>query len=650
MRILLVQPPFFSIERPSAGLSLLRAVLRGAGFRCDIDYLNLRFAREIGLETYLGVSENVPAQLLLADLIFSEALFGAPLDIEEVRSSVSAGTAHLDSPLSVPRWYYERFSELSAGAVACVDGAAADWGSRYDLVGVSAIFQLLPALAVARAVKANNAKTRVIIGGSHCEAEMGLAIHECMPFVDFVARGESERLLVALARAVSTGRPRLEQIPGLVWRSESGASIANGARGAATDLNELPFPDYDDWIAQAELAGYGDRDRWMIPIETSRGCWYGEKNHCTFCGLNGEDIGYRRKTPERALREFTHVAGLGVRSIHATDNILDHRYFDTLLPALEKADLGINVFYEVKANLQEADIRRLAAAGVTRVQPGIESLSTPLLKLMRKGVFAWQNVRLLRLALQYDVTLIWNLLYGFPGDAASWYAEMTDLFPLVAHLPPPLYSASRVRADRFSPLFEDGATMGVSALRPFATYSLALPFDEGHIERIAYYFDFESGQPSPVAEYLPTLRDSVMAWVRSAGDVAFTSLRRDGAIVLSDDRAVAKLERAELRGADAAVYSAAESGCSRRDLVSRCTVTELEMERSLARLTEHHWLVELDGRYLALGVPMDHVVPDLESTSVATAVAQALCKDRITASRSSLATTDAGVQTDRPRP
>ena len=39
-------------------------------------------------------------------------------------------------------------------------------------------------------------------------------------------------------------------------------------------------------------------------FETSRGCWWGERMHCTFCGLNGATMSYRSKSPRRAVDEL----------------------------------------------------------------------------------------------------------------------------------------------------------------------------------------------------------------------------------------------------------------------------------------------------------------------------------------------------------
>ena len=76
------------------------------------------------------------------------------------------------------------------------------------------------------------------------------------------------------------------------------------------------------------------------PRETSRGCWWGEKRQCTFCGLNGGSIAFRAKPQERkVLPEISSaVSEFGVLDIIITDNILDPANFETLLPRL--ADAG----------------------------------------------------------------------------------------------------------------------------------------------------------------------------------------------------------------------------------------------------------------------------------------------------------------------
>ncbi len=72
------------------------------------------------------------------------------------------------------------------------------------------------------------------------------------------------------------------------------------------------------------------------------------------------------------------------------------RYFRTLLPLLAQAHLDLELDYELKTNLSRSQVELLKAAGVRAAQLGIESLATPVLRLMSKEVSAVQNIQTLK--------------------------------------------------------------------------------------------------------------------------------------------------------------------------------------------------------------------------------------------------------------
>src|SRR5262249_33234084 len=154
----------------------------------------------------------------------------------------------------------------------------------------------------------------------------------------------------------------------------------------------------------------------------------GQVHHCTFCGLNGSTMTFRSKSPERAFEEIgilvERYPGLPVLVV---DNIMDMRYLGTLLPRLQQLDRPVELFYEVKANLRKGQLQQLSASHVTMIQPGIESLSTPILKLMCKGVTAIQNLQLLKWCKELGIRPEWNFLCGFPGEPTREYARMAEL-------------------------------------------------------------------------------------------------------------------------------------------------------------------------------------------------------------------------------
>ena len=118
------------------------------------------------------------------------------------------------------------------------------------------------------------------------------------------------------------------------------------------------------------------------------------------------------------------------------DNILPHSYFRTVLPRLAEELPPVRIFYETKSNLNLEQVQLLRRAGVDRIQPGIEALSSSLLRRMKKGVLARQNLALLRYARAPGLALTWNLLCEFPGDQREDYEATLALIPLIHHLSP----------------------------------------------------------------------------------------------------------------------------------------------------------------------------------------------------------------------
>ena len=51
-KVLLLSCPFGALERPSLGLSLLKARLQEESIACDVKYLGFPFADHIGVENY----------------------------------------------------------------------------------------------------------------------------------------------------------------------------------------------------------------------------------------------------------------------------------------------------------------------------------------------------------------------------------------------------------------------------------------------------------------------------------------------------------------------------------------------------------------------------------------------------------------------
>ena len=479
------------------------------------------------------------------------------------------------------------------------------------VVGFTAVYsQLWPSAALAGELKRRDPSLTIVFGGASCEGPMGPAVLRTFPVVDVVVRGEGEGALPPLVRALIAGQepPRLS---GLCWRSPEGVSEVPRHHAPSVDVNTLAVPVYDEYFERLRRSGLVRMILPEVPFESSRGCWWGEKHHCTFCGLNGLDMLHRSKSPERVLAELdTLAARYEALDFTAVDNIMDMRFFDSVLPRLAASGRDRSLFYETKANLTFEQVSSFHAAGVRTIQPGIESLSSPILQLMRKGVTALQNVRLLKWSARLGIHVIWNLLYGFPGEEPAEYARMAELVPSLAHLTPPEFV--RLMVYRFSPYHEQPAQHGLRLIGPLAYHSFLYDVDEATRTDLAQAFDFQYEDRRDPESYVGALRERITQWRREAekNRGALTYRRGPGFLVLTDTRTTTTHRpiRYTLGPREAQVYLACEAGATARKLAevgsSEARLSAAELVQLLRDLAEARLVAELDGRFLSLAQPL----------------------------------------------
>jgi len=623
-RILLVCMPFGHAFSPSIGLSLLKSELATHGLSASVRYFSLRFAELVGWHLYHQIAlETRPSiEDLAGEWIFSRALFGPRAGdedyVDEVLRRRTAWTTNRAAPPASPALVERilRARERSEGFLQwCLKEVLR---VRPALVGFTSMFQQhVASLALARLVKQSRPETFIVLGGANCEGSMGAETVRQFPFVDAAISGEADLVFPELARRVLDGRP-VDGLAGV--RTQAGVE-AEFARGhfspgpMVRDLDALPYPDYADFFAQFEASRLGASATPNVFLETSRGCWWGEKMHCTFCGLNGQTMGFRSKSPERAMDELAWLAERYPGSdVQVTDNILDMRYFKGFLPTLAQRTEGPAMFYEVKANLKKEQLRLLRDARVKHIQPGIESLSDAVLKLMRKGVTGLQNIQLLKWCKELGVDAAWNILWGFPGEPPQEYERMARLVPLLAHLRPP-DGWGMIRLDRFSPNFDDADRLGFEAVTPLPPYRHVYPLSIEALTNLAYFFTFDYRDPRDVGGYVAGLRKEIRRWRRQWPRHDLFSVDTGESLLLWDLRPARSSLLTVLRGADRDLYKACDCVSGLRQL-SECLKNGREglppvdtVERRLAPLVASGLVVRDGSRYLALAVPLGEYTP-----------------------------------------
>jgi ribosomal peptide maturation radical SAM protein 1 len=614
--VLLVSMPFGPLLSPSLGLSLLQPQVEARGLSCRCQYFTLPFGERIGERLYSKItSENrAMSRSFVGEWIFSHALY--EWDDQHDERYIS------EVLLKPPAWLGRNTTrpptkgevrELFAARTAA--RAFIDWCAEQvveaqpRIVGLTSVFQQhLASLALAKRVKERLPETFIVMGGANCEATMGVETVRQFEFVDAVASGEADQIFGELAVRV-VGRQSVEGIPGIITRASVAAPAGLGpapTAPAVTDLDGLPYPDFADFFAQFESSRFGAEWQPSLFVETSRGCWWGERMHCTFCGLNGATMAFRSKSAPRALDELTHLATSHPGcDIQVVDNILDLKYFKTLLPMLAERKLNISLFYETKSNLKKDQIRLLRDAGVLTIQPGIESFSDKVLKQMKKGVTGLQNIQLLKWCKELGIHPIWYLLIGFPRESPEDYFEMAALSARVCHLPRPS-GVNMIRLDRFSPNFNEATQLGFTKLRPLPFYEFLYDLPEPARHNLAYYFAYDYKVPQDVARYADPLVRSVHAWKTTWKNAELVSVDLDDRLFAFDTRPRAKAPVSVLAGEDRELYLTC-------DAITDASALPASSAARLQAMAGTGLMLNQGAKYLSLAVPVGEYQPSREA-------------------------------------
>lgn len=598
-RILLVSPPVSSAHYPNLALSLLKPAVERLGVPCDVKYFSLDFLERIGPDAHDMLSEPRIYMSLAGEWIFSgltDQSFTDDItyvsDVLQKSYGRFASAQRLIALLSAREQAGEFIDE-------CIENT--DW-NMYSAVGFTTSFhQTMAALALAQRVKQRHPEIFIVFGGANCQGEMGVELHRKYRFIDAVSLGESDVSFPELVERILAGK-ELTGIPGIVIRNGDETVVPAQTTSPVYALDSLPYPDFSDFYTQHARSPAATAHYPPVPIfETSRGCWWGAKHHCTFCGLNGATMAYRSKSQQRAYEELTWLAARYGSDLINADNILDMRYFENLLPRLAEHGPRITMYYEAKANLKPEQLTILSKAGIKRLQPGLESLDSELLRKMDKGCTKLQNVQLLKLAAENGIYVEWLALYGFPGETPEQYDAMSRVIPLLHHLQWPA-DFIRARADRFSPFFYRPADFGVT-LEPAPPYRFLFPLEDESVRRLAYHFDMYSDQLAEVERYTATCRAAYDAWREHQHESALYCEDSLDAVLVTDERWGRPRKEWILTGAGAEIYRRCWRIRSSHELAK-----DLErfgtsaIDRALDGLLAGGLLMAEDNRYIALAL------------------------------------------------
>ena len=294
-----------------------------------------------------------------------------------------------------------------------------------DLIGMTVYTPYVP--EVSRAVRvARQAAPQAIIalGGPHVTFTVEETL-QTMPEVDVVARGEGDRIIVDLARALENGQ-RLEDVPGISFRQED--HLVKTPLPPPVDVTTLPMPAFHllpmDRYFWRELGGT------FATILTSRGCPF----RCTFCSeWPFWRDGWRPYDPEMVVEQLDVLVNrYGRYNIWFGDDCfnVDREHVAAICEGILRRGIKVNWYYQGRADLvvKHKDLLPLTRrAGNRMVQIGIEASNDEQRDGLNKQLRTETVRKAVRLLRQHDIVCQGMMIVGLPDDSPRTFEQKVRL-------------------------------------------------------------------------------------------------------------------------------------------------------------------------------------------------------------------------------
>ena len=606
-QVALVNMPFSYSKYPSIQLGTLSARLKSQGIPVDCHHLNVRFAHEIGVPLHELICDK---RALFGEWLFSYLLFRNNPKWAEYPVVFKPVFEEVAREIGSSIGYFEEIATRIAPQFLMSMLTGIEWGN-YKLVGFTSTFdQNVASLTMAKLIKDLYPEVIIVFGGANYDGEMGMEYVRAFPFIDHVVIGEGEVVFPQLVRCVLDGN--MGHLPPGVTARQGSEIVFTPNRTLFSDFAETGLPDYDDYYHL--LAELGEAARGLDRIllyEASRGCWWGEKHHCTFCGLNAQSMKFRSKSPEQAAKEIASLSDrYDTARFRLVDNIIDMKYVDGLFGKFAAEHCDLDVFIESKSNLHKSQIRTLAVGGVKCLQPGLESLSLTQLRAMDKGVTPMQNLICLKWCLYYKITVSWNILLGFPGETNEDYQRQLTLIPSLVHLQPP-EATGKFWLQRFSPYFTRPQEYGIRITGPGMAYEYVYDARQVDVNKIAYDFEYGLDNWSVDPSLYRELVAAIEGWQRmhrSADKPFLYYSKAPSYITVYDGRSPKSPVRRRYDGLAALVIELCNDAAKSVDQIrvavaSRADCRDEVLSPILNNLTTQRVLYEERGKYFTLAIP-----------------------------------------------
>ncbi len=443
MNIAFLYPPYSNLRTPYLSLPTLSAFVKALGHAVSVRDLNLDFF-------YHSLNEEVIRQAS-SEGSEEKSLLDALPRLEEAKSilsgqeTVTAGQR--EKAKQHLRWAYKRLfkeheADLDWGSMSEAISSSfkggkdpmtsfftnrvVPWlqGEGIKLLGISIPYpnQMGPSLKLARLIKKELPGVYIVLGGPQVtKFADDLSGHpEIFTFIDGMLLFEGEGPMGALLEALEK-KGDLSKVPNLIY--PKGGRIIQNPVFDPEPMNRLPTPDFQGMDLDRYLL-----DEMMLPLITSRGCYWGKCSFCTYREIHTQALELR--DIPLVVEDMKHLSErYQCQSIRLVDDAIPPKRCKALAAGILEA--GVHVKWRCSARLEKgftAEVCRLMRqAGCEKVAFGLESYNQRVLDLMRKGTRVDHVRPILERFNEAGIKTHLNLMIGFPTETRE-EAEETRRF------------------------------------------------------------------------------------------------------------------------------------------------------------------------------------------------------------------------------
>lgn len=295
---------------------------------------------------------------------------------------------------------------------------------KADAVAFSCyIWNIEQILYIAESLKKINPKLCVILGGHEVSYDSANIMKE-NPFVDYIIRGEGEKPMHKLLRALSDNLP-CGNVDSLVYRN--GKEISQNPLCEAGDLNEYEFV-YDESIR--------DFKGKIVYYESSRGCPF----NCSYC-LSGKGSRVNYLDIERVKKELLFFMENAVPLVKFVDRTFnaDKKRAKEIFKFIIENSKNTCFHFELAGTLiddETIDILKSAPKGIIQFEIGVQSTNIETIKEIGRSIdFQKLKENVKKLIALDNIHVHLDLIAGLPKeDYRSFSRSFDEVIALRPHV------------------------------------------------------------------------------------------------------------------------------------------------------------------------------------------------------------------------